>query len=106
MREYLDKQLKLNEEAAKAVDKAAISTGQRNAQDAQDAAAKRQKQLSNSLMYGGSAAALKLSVLGPQLQEEKKQTNLLKEIASNTKDTALSIEKQAAATDVNASIWD
>lgn len=55
---------------------------------AEDAAAKK-PQVRNDLILAGSAQALRISLLGPQLQNEtKKQTALLAEIAANTKDVA------------------
>ena len=60
------------------------SNGQKDVQQGQ-----RDKQnLSNSLMLASTAEALKLSVLGPQTQNElKKQTGLLQQIKDNTKST-------------------
>jgi len=52
-------------------------------------AAERKVQIRNDLVLAGSAQAQRISLLGPQLQNEtKKQTALLAEIAANTKDVA------------------
>ena len=53
------------------------------------AAAKAAHRVTNQLMLSGSSAANRLSVLGPEYQNEtKKQTDLLKKIAQNTEKTA------------------
>ena len=53
------------------------------------AAAKAAQRVTNQLMLSGSSAANRLSVLGPEYQNEtKKQTDLLRKIAQNTEKTA------------------
>ena len=53
------------------------------------AAAKAAHRVTNQLMLSGSSAANRLSILGPEYQNEtKKQTDLLKKIAQNTEKTA------------------
>ena len=53
------------------------------------AAAKAAHRVTNQLMLSGSSAANRLSVLGPEYQNEtKKQTDLLRKIAQNTEKTA------------------
>ena len=50
-----------------------------------DAAARKVAKISNELIMGGTNAATRLSLLGPQYQnEQKKQTSLLQKIADNT----------------------
>lgn len=50
-----------------------------------DAAARKVAKISNELIMGGTNAATRLSLLGPQYQnEQKKQTGLLQKIADNT----------------------
>ncbi len=57
------------------------------------AAAKAATRITNELIAGGSNQAQKLSLLGPQYQnEQKKQTDLLKKIADNTSKTAENTE--------------
>lgn len=52
-------------------------------------AAKAAHRITNQLMMGGSNAANRLSILGPEYQNEtKKQTELLRKIAQNTEKTA------------------
>lgn len=52
-------------------------------------AAKAAHRVTNQLMLAGSSAANRLSVLGPEYQNEtKKQTDLLRKIAQNTEKTA------------------
>ena len=54
-----------------------------------EAAAKAAHRVTNQLMLSGSSAANRLSVLGPEYQNEtKKQTDLLRKIAQNTEKTA------------------
>jgi hypothetical protein len=71
---------------------AAKNTGARNAaspEAATQAAAERAVRISNGLIEGGSNASRRLSLLGPDYQnEQKKQTDLLKKIAENTQQTA------------------
>lgn len=60
------------------------SNGQKDVQQSQ----KDKQNLSNNLMLASTAEALKLSVLGPQTQNElKKQTGLLQQIKDNTRST-------------------
>lgn len=84
-------QLKKNEAAATAYDEAAISSGGRASLDGQGGADARKPRVNNSLILGGSNEALKLSLLGPQTQEMKKQTNILKQIGENTSKTATAL---------------
>lgn len=61
-------------------------------------AAERKQQIRNDLVAANSNAALKMQILGPQLQSEtKKQTKLLERIAANTEETAANTD--AAATE-------
>jgi hypothetical protein len=74
---------------------AAKSTSGRSKQatDSAQAAAQRAVRVTNQLIEGGSNAQRRLSILGPDYQnEQKKQTDLLKKIADNTKQTAENIE--------------
>ena len=58
--------------------------------------------LSNSLILDSTAEALKLSVLGPQTQNElKKQTGLLQQIKENTRSTAANTSSTEKFTEVN-----
>ena len=58
--------------------------------------------LSNSLMLASTAEALKLSVLGPQTQNElKKQTGLLQQIKDNTRSTAANTSSTEKVIEVN-----
>lgn len=93
-RRNLDNQLSRNKAAAASMDKAVKSTGQRQAEDtaAQAAATSKQPNIRNALVLGGSNAALRLSVLSPQTQELRKQTDILKKIEQNTKRTSNNIE--------------
>lgn len=55
------------------------------------------KRISNQLIMGGSNAANRLAILGPQYQNEmKKQTAALEKIAKNTEKTAENTEGDAA----------
>lgn len=67
------------------------------------AAAERAVKVANTLITGGSNAERRLSVLGPEYQNEaKKQTDLLKQIAKNTEKTADNTEgDDLAVTDLN-----
>ena len=59
------------------------------AEAAAEAAAKRAVRVTNQLMEGGSNAARRLQILGPEYQNEaKKQTEILKKIEKNTEKTA------------------
>lgn len=87
LRESLTTQLKKNAEAAEAYNNAAMSSGDRKTLDGINASSGKPK-IDNKLILGGSNDALKLSLLGPQTKEMQKQTNLLKEIRDNTKETA------------------
>lgn len=72
-------------------DNAAMTTGERNAlaEEIGATAAKAAHRVTNQLMFAGSSAANRLSVLGPEYQNEtKKQTDLLRKIAQNTEKTA------------------
>ena len=51
-------------------------------------AAERAVRISNKLISGGSNEARKLAMLGPELSESRKQTELLKKIEKNTEKTA------------------
>lgn len=93
LRKALEADLKKNEKAAKAYEEAATSTGNRLAADGIGSASKTPT-ISNKLILGGTADALKLSMLGPQTQNEmKKQTSLLTQIKDNTRKTADSVEE-------------
>lgn len=82
-----------------AYDKAAVSIAKRQqiaAANAEDVA--RQTRISNDLILGGSNAATRLQILGPNLQSEsKKQTSILERIAKNTEKTADNTEETASA---------
>ena len=68
-------------------------------------AAKAAHRVTNQLMMGGSSAANRLSILGPEYQNEaKKQTDLLRKIAENTEKTAENTDEASeayASTDLN-----
>lgn len=68
-------------------------------------AAKAAHRVTNQLMMGGSSAANRLAVLGPEYQNEaKKQTDLLRKIADNTAKTAENTDDAGeayASTDLN-----
>ena len=68
-------------------------------------AAKAAHRVTNQLMMGGSSAANRLAVLGPEYQNEaKKQTDLLRKIADNTEKTAENTDEASegyASTDLN-----
>jgi len=68
-------------------------------------AAKAAHRVTNQLMMGGSSAANRLAVLGPEYQNEaKKQTDLLRKIAENTEKTAENTDEAGeayASTDLN-----
>ena len=68
-------------------------------------AAKAAHRVTNQLMMGGSSAANRLAVLGPEYQNEaKKQTDLLRKIAENTEKTAENTDEASegyASTDLN-----
>lgn len=65
----------------------------RQATDGAQAAVQRAVRVTNQLIEGGSNAQRRLSILGPDYQnEQKKQTDYLKKIAENTKATAEKIE--------------
>lgn len=75
------------------VDDLANAFGARNAaplaEEIGTTAAKAAHRVTNQLMLAGSSAANRLSVLGPEYQNEtKKQTDLLRKIAQNTEKTA------------------
>lgn len=85
--------------ASLSVDDLANAFGARNgstaatAEAAAQAAAQRAVRVTNQLIEGGSNAQRRLSILGPDYQnEQKKQTDYLKKIAENTKQTAENIE--------------
>ena len=60
------------------------------------------QRLSNSLILDSTAEALKLSVLGPQTQNElKKQTGLLQQIKDNTRSTAANTSSTEKFIEVN-----
>ena len=69
------------------------------------AAAKAATRVTNQLMMGGSSAANRLAILGPEYQNEaKKQTDLLRKIAENTEKTAENTDEASegyASTDLN-----
>lgn len=59
--------------------------------------------LNNALMMANSNEALKLTMLGPQVNEAKKQTKLLEDIAKNTEKTADGVESsEYTETDLGA----
>lgn len=89
LRKELESQLSRNKAGAASIDEAAKSTSQRQAEDA---ATTKQPNIRNALVLGGSNAALRLSVLSPQTQELRKQTDILKKIEQNTKRTSNNIE--------------
>ena len=68
-------------------------------------AAKAAHRVTNQLMMGGSSAANRLAILGPEYQNEaKKQTDLLRKIAENTEKTAENTDEASegyASTDLN-----
>lgn len=65
------------------------SKGKATTEAAAEAAAKHAVRITNQMMEGGSNAQRRLSILGPDYQnEQKKQTDYLKKIAENTKATA------------------
>ena len=71
------------------------------AEEIGEAAAKAATRITNQLVMGGSNEARKIGMLGPQYQnEQKKQTNLLKQIAKNTEKTADNTEEGYEATDL------
>ena len=92
LRKELESQLSRNKAGAASIDEAAKSTSQRQAEDAAAAATTKQPNIRNALVLGGSNAALRLSVLSPQTQELRKQTDILKKIEQNTKRTSNNIE--------------
>lgn len=83
----LDEALAKNKKAVESMGQAAVSTGDRQAEEKTSLASK--SKIDNKLILGGSNEATKLALLGPQTQQElKKQTNILKEIRDATKQTA------------------
>ena len=90
-RAFEDREIAI-EKFAKAYDRAAFSTVQRNldlAGGTDLSVAAKTPTVRNELIMGGSNAALRTAMLGPQLQaESKKQTALLERIAKNTEKTA------------------
>lgn len=83
--------------------KAAISTNARIDADrkAREETAARRPQIRNDLIMGGSSAALKIAMRGPEtLNEAKKQTGILEKIARNTEKTADNTEEQPIPTDL------
>jgi hypothetical protein len=101
LRAALEADLKKNEKAAKAVDNAAKSTGDRALEDAGIAVGKGKNRIDNKLILGGTNEATKLSLLGPQTQQElKKQTSILKEIRDATKQTATNTD------DIDPNVFD
>lgn len=71
------------------------------AEAAAEAAAKRAIRVTNQLMEGGSNAARRLSILGPEYQNEaKKQTEILKAIQKNTEKTAENTGEDGALLEV------
>lgn len=74
------------------------SNGQKDLQQGQ----RNKQKLSNSLILDSTAEALKLSVLGPQTQNElKKQTGLLQQIKDNTRSTAANTSSTEQFIEVN-----
>lgn len=65
-------------------------------------AAERAVRVANKLILGGTNEANKLTAIGPQMTETKKQTELLKSIAQNTQKTAENTEEgeEAPTTDL------
>ena len=92
--EDLEKRLKerldATGEAAKAAENGLGRTEmEKRGKELGEAAAKASRRVSNSLILAGSNQAQKLSILGPSYQtEQKKQTELLKQIEKNTAKTA------------------
>lgn len=88
----------------KAYDRAAKSSKARELRDFGAMQAAKATALRNELIMGGSAAALKLAVNGPQYRDEvKKQTTILERIAKNTEKTAENTKESGesyAATDL------
>ena len=81
--------------------KAATSTRNREELDAKAAAASRAPQIRNELIMGGSNAAMKIALRGPDtVNEAKKQTAILEKIARNTEKTADNTEEQPIPTDL------
>ena len=84
--------------------KAAKSSEDRELRDFGALQAAKATALRNELIMGGSAAALKLAVNGPQYRDEvKKQTTILERIAKNTEKTAENTKESGenyAATDL------
>ena len=81
--------LQKNYNAATGGNNRGTSAAQTAGEEIGTAAAKAAHRVTNQLMLSGSSAANRLSVLGPEYQNEtKKQTDLLKKIAQNTEKTA------------------
>lgn len=99
LRISLDRKIKENEKAAQAYNEAAISSGGRSVLDGEGSSEQRKPRVNNSLILGGSNESLKLSILGPQTQELKKQTNVLKEISKNTQRTVTAIGQMSSETE-------
>lgn len=100
-KKVLDSQLTLNEKAAEAYDNAAKSSGARASEESAGILGKGKNKIDNKLILGGTNEATKLSLLGPQTQQElKKQTSILKEIRDATKQTATNTD------DIDPNVFD
>lgn len=94
-REYENRKIAI-EKFQGAYDKAAVSIEGRKGRGASDEEElKRRQRISNDLIMGGSNAATRLQLMGPQFQNEaKKQTAILEKIARNTEKTADNTEAE------------
>ena len=96
LEESLRKKLAAAEQLQDAYDKAVKIGKVGQGSDGGEVGAFASKRISNELIMGGSNAATRLQLLGPQLQSEsKKQTSLLEKIATNTEKTAENTEESS-----------
>ena len=74
----------------------ALGKGRRAEGEGEEAAAAaRNPRISNALIAAGSNAARRLAVMGPEVSEQKKQTQYQRQIAENTKEMATLLDKPA-----------
>ena len=102
--EMVDNSIALNvDDLANAFGRRSPRAAKAEAEEAGKAAAEHAVRITNQLMAGNSNAQRRLEAMGPQYNEARKQTDLLKKIEQNTAKTAEEVEQETyPVTDVGA----
>lgn len=102
--DYVEKLKSLNvDDLANAFGRRSPRAAKAAAEEAGKAAAEHAVRITNQLMAGNSNAQRRLEAMGPQYNEARKQTDLLKKIEQNTAKTAEEVEQETyPVTDVGA----